>query len=89
MREAVVYHIIDPIRLTENYFKNHHKQQGHSRVLMDDKGFGRIFFDLGRATAQFAFYSLGKSERDRYRSKGRIYHYLGMLETKLKNRNSV
>jgi hypothetical protein len=32
-------------------------------------------------------YSLGKNERDRYRSKGRIYHYLGMLETKLKNRN--
>jgi GT2 family glycosyltransferase len=89
MREAVVYHSIDPIRLTEDYFKTHHKRQGHSRVLMDDKGIGRIFFDLGRATAQFAFYSLGKSERDRYRSKGRIYHYLGMLETKLKNRNSL
>lgn len=89
MREAVVYHSVDPIRLTEDYFRTHHKQQGHSRVLMDDKGFGRIVFDLGRATAQFAFYSLGKSERDRYRSKGRIYHYLGMLETKLKNRNGV
>jgi len=89
MREAVVYHSIDPIRLTEDYFKTHHKRQGHSRVLMNDKGIGRIFFNLGRATAQFAFYSLGKSERDRYRSKGRIYHYLGMLETKLKNRNSV
>ena len=89
MREAVVYHSVDPIRLTEDYFKTLHKRQGHSRVLMNDKGIGRIFFDLGRATAQFAFYSLGKSERDRYRSKGRIYHYLGMLETKLKNRNSV
>jgi GT2 family glycosyltransferase len=89
MREAVVYHSIDPIRLTEDYFKTHHKRQGHSRVLMNDKGIGRIFFNLGRATAQFAFYSLGKSERDRYRSKGRIYHYLGMLETKLKNRNNV
>jgi GT2 family glycosyltransferase len=88
MREAVVYHSIDPIRLTEDYFKTHHKRQGHSRVLMNDKGIGRIFFDLGRASAQFAFYSLGKRERDRYRSKGRIYHYLGMLETKLKNRNS-
>ena len=89
MREAIVYHGVDPIRLTEDYFKIHHKQQGHSRVLMDDKGIGRIFFDLGRATAQFAFYSLGRSERDRYRSKGRIYHYLGMLETKLKNRNGL
>jgi GT2 family glycosyltransferase len=89
MREAIVYHSVDPIRLTEHYFKIHHKQQGHSRVLMNDKGIGRIFFDLGRATAQFAFYSLGKNERDRYRSKGRIYHYLGMLETKLKNRNGL
>jgi GT2 family glycosyltransferase len=89
MREAVVYHSVDPIRLTEDYFRTHHKRQGHSRVLMNDKGIGRIFFDLGRATAQFAFYSLGRRERDRYRSKGRMYHYLGMLETKLKNRNSV
>jgi GT2 family glycosyltransferase len=89
MREAVVYHSVDPIRLTEDYFRTHHKRQGHSRVIMNDKGIGHIFFDLGRATAQFAFYSLGKSERDRYRSKGRIYHYLGMLETKLKNRNGV
>jgi GT2 family glycosyltransferase len=89
MREAIVYHSVDPIRLTEDYFRIHHKQQGHSRVLMNDKGIGRIFFDLGRATAQFAFYSLGRNERDRYRSKGRIYHYLGMLETKLKNRNGL
>src|SRR5262245_44553500 len=89
MREAVVYHSVDQIRLTEDYFRTHHKRQGQSRVLMNDKGIGRIVFDLGRATAQFAFYSLGKSERDRYRSKGRIYHYLGMLETKLKNRNGV
>jgi len=89
MREAIVYHSVDPIRLTEDYFRIHHKRQGHSRVLMNDKGIGRIFFDLGRATVQFAFYSLGNKERDRYRSKGRIYHYLGMLETKLKNRNSL
>jgi GT2 family glycosyltransferase len=89
MREAVVYHSVDLRRLTEEYFRAHHKRQGHSRVIMNDKGIGRIFLDLGRATAQFAFYSLGKNERDRYRSKGRIYHYLGMLETKLKNRSGV
>jgi glucosyl-dolichyl phosphate glucuronosyltransferase len=89
MREAIVYHSVDPRRLTEDYFRAHHKRQGHSRVLMNDKGIGRIVFDLGRATAQFAFYSLGKRDRDRYRSKGRIYHYLGMLETKLKNRNGL
>jgi GT2 family glycosyltransferase len=87
MREAIVYHRLDPSRLTEDYFRNHHKLQGRSRILMDDKGLGRIFLDLGRATAQFAFYSLGKKERDRYRSKGRMYHYLGMLGAKLKKSN--
>ena len=49
MREAVVYHSVDPIRLTEDYFKTHHKRQGQSRVLMNDKGIGHIFFNLGRA----------------------------------------
>jgi glucosyl-dolichyl phosphate glucuronosyltransferase len=87
MREAIVYHQIDPGRLTEDYFRSHHKQQGYSRILMNDKGLGRIFLDLGRATAQFVFYSLGNKERDRYRSKGRMYHYLGMLGAKLKKSN--
>jgi hypothetical protein len=40
MREAIVYHSVDPMRLTEDYFKIHHKQQGRSRVLMNDKGIG-------------------------------------------------
>ena len=87
MREAIVYHRIDPNRLTEDYFRHHHRQQGYSRILMDDKGLGRIFLDLGRATAQFVFYSFGDKERDRYRSKGRMYHYLGMLGAKLKKSN--
>jgi hypothetical protein len=38
---------------------------------MNDKGIGRIFFDLGRATAQFAIYSLGKNERDRYHTEAK------------------
>jgi len=87
MREAIVYHHVDPLRLTEDYFRTHHKRQGQSRILINDKRLGHIFFDLGHATARFAFYSLGTSERDRYRSKGRIYHYLGMLQAKLKKRN--
>jgi hypothetical protein len=28
MREAIVYHSVDPMRLPEDYFKIHHKQQG-------------------------------------------------------------
>jgi hypothetical protein len=33
------------------------------------KGIGRICFDLGRATPQFAFYSLGRNERDSTEAK--------------------
>src|SRR5262245_53561912 len=28
MKKAIVYHSADPIRLTEHYFKIHHRQQG-------------------------------------------------------------
>lgn len=89
MREAVVYHSVDRLRLTEDYFRTIHKRQGHSRIIMSDRGIGRIFFDLVHAAARFAFHSLGSRERDRYRSKGRMYHYLGMLEAKLNNRHGM
>lgn len=82
MREAVVYHRVDQRRLTEDYFRTIHKLQGKSRMLMRDRGIMQIFFDLGRVMAQYAFHSIIGRERARYRSKGRIYHYLGMLETK-------
>jgi len=32
MRKSIVYHSVDPMRLTEDYFKIHHKQQGRSRA---------------------------------------------------------
>jgi hypothetical protein len=35
--------------------------------------------NLVRAAAQYGFYTASGRERERYRSKGRIYHYLGML----------
>jgi glycosyltransferase involved in cell wall biosynthesis len=89
MREAVVYHSVDRLRLTEDYFRTIHKRQGHSRVIMSNRGIGRIFFDLVHAAARFGFHSLGRRERDRYRSKGRMYHYLGMLEAKLNNRHGM
>jgi GT2 family glycosyltransferase len=83
MREAIVYHRIDPSRLTEGYFKAIHKRQGASRLLFKQQSSGQILFDLCRVSAQYSFYSIIGNVRDRYRNKGRIYHYLGMLESKL------
>ena len=82
IREAIVYHQVDRSRLTEDYFKLVHKRQGRSRLVFKNHGTGHIIFDLCRASAQFGFYSLAGEERNLYRSKGRIYHYLGMLEAK-------
>ena len=86
VKQAVVYHHVDRSRLTEAYFRAVHKRQGASRFMFKRQSVGRIIMDLGRASAQYGFYSLFGSERDRYRSKGRIYHYLGMLEAKRKTR---
>lgn len=84
MREAIVYHQLDRSRLTEAYFKWIHKRQGQSRSLFKNPSTGRILFDLARASVQYGLYSLIGKERKKYRNKGRVYHYLGMLEIKLK-----
>lgn len=78
--EAIVYHRVDRDRLTEEYFKQSHKRQGVSRFVMRRRGAAAIAFDLARATAQYAYHSATGTERSRYRSKGRIYHYIGMMQ---------
>jgi glycosyltransferase involved in cell wall biosynthesis len=86
MPEAIAYHRIDRSRLTEKYFKSIHKKQGQSRLVFKDRSVPHILFDLCRTTLQYGIDSLVAQERRRYRSKGRIYHYLGMLEAKLNGR---
>jgi GT2 family glycosyltransferase len=80
--EAIVYHRVDVNRLTESYFRQSHRRQGASRFLIRQQSSTAIFLNLVRTLIQFGYYSLIRSERKRYRSKGRIYHYLGMLEAK-------
>lgn len=73
----------DRSRLTEDYFTSVHRRQGKSRLVFKNHGTAQILFDLCRVSAQYGYYSIIGSERNLYRSKGRIYHYLGMLESKL------
>lgn len=80
--KAVVYHHVDLNRLTDEYFKQSHLRQGRSRFLIRNRSVAEILFNLAHAFAQYAFYTLLCKERNRYRSKGRIYHYLGMIEAK-------
>jgi GT2 family glycosyltransferase len=85
---AIAYHYVDRNRLNEDYFKERHWQQGKSRLVMHDHGRMQIGCNLVHAYARYAYYTLWSNERKRYRSKGRIYHYLAMMDTKLK-RSSV
>ena len=85
MQEAIAYHRVDRSRLTEEYFKSlhkQHKQQGKSRLLIKDRSVPHILFEICRMTSLYGINSLLGKERRRYRSKGRIYHYVGMLEAK-------
>ena len=82
MHRAIVYHRVDRERLTEKYFKQTHWRQGASRFLMKRRSSAEIIYNLIRASGQYAYFTLFGKERDRYRSKGRIYHYLGMMDAK-------
>jgi len=82
MQEAIAYHRVDRSRLTEEYFKSLHKKQGKSRLLIKDRSVPHILFGISSMTALYGINCVFSKERRRYRSKGRIYHYLGMLEAK-------
>ena len=82
MQRAIVYHRVDRERLTEKYFKQTHWRQGASRFLMKKRSSAEIIYNLIRASGQYGYFTLFGKERDRYRSKGRIYHYLGMMNAK-------
>lgn len=83
-RDSVVYHRIDHNRLTEAYFREHHRRQGQSRLLMKSRGYVEILFNVGRAYLQYCYYSLAGNQRNSYRSKGRVFHYLAMFQAKLR-----
>jgi glucosyl-dolichyl phosphate glucuronosyltransferase len=82
MQEAIAYHRVDRSRLTEEYFKSLHKRQGKSRLLIKDRSVPHILLGISSMTALYGINCVFSKERRRYRSKGRIYHYLGMLEAK-------
>ena len=81
-RDSLVYHRIDHDRLTEAYFRDHHRRQGQSRLLMKSRGYLEIILNIGRAYLQYYYYTLAGNERSSYRNKGRIFHYLAMFEAK-------
>ena len=86
---ALAYHHVDRSRLTDEYFRRSHWHQGRSRLLIRDRSDFHIRFNLAGAYARYVYYTLRGKERKRYRSKGRIYHYLGMIDAKRKNADRI
>ncbi len=81
---AGVYHEVDWSRLTETYFRQRHEQQGRSRLLFKQQSLLSIVPNVIRSMFTFAWYSLTRNERKKYRAKGRYYHYRAMLREKAK-----
>ncbi len=78
--QSIVYHDVDWERLTEGYFRRRHELQGRSRLIYKRSGMMTVSGNLLRAAMGFSFYSLAGNERKKYRSKGRVFHYLAMFQ---------
>lgn len=82
--KAAVYHEVDWSRLTEEFFRLRHEQQGRSRLLYKSNSIFTIVPNLVRAVWTVGWYTLAGNERRKYRAKGRYYHYRAMLKEKIK-----
>lgn len=82
--KAAVYHEVDWNRLTEEFFRLRHEQQGRSRLIYKKNSLLTIIPNLMRSVWTRGWYSLLGNERKKYRAKGRFYHYRAMLLEKFK-----
>ena len=82
--QAAVYHEVDWSRLTEEFFRRRHEQQGRSRLIYKKQSLASILPNLMRTVWTFGWYSLTGNQRKKYRSKGRYFHYRAMLAEKAK-----
>jgi len=82
MPDAAVYHEVDWGRLTEEFFRERHEQQGRSRLIYKKQSLSSILPNLLRSMWTFGWYKLKGDVRKQYRAKGRYFHYRAMLAAK-------
>ena len=80
---AGVHHAVDWNRLTEEFFRQRHEQQGRSRLIYKKQSLAAIIANVMRSIWTFGWYSLVGNERKKYRAKGRYFHYRAMLTEKI------
>jgi GT2 family glycosyltransferase len=81
---AAVYNELDPSRLTDDFFRRRHEQQGRSRLAYKGSSIFTIIPNLMRSIWTYGWFSLIGNDRRKYRAKGRYYHYRAMLQEKIK-----
>ena len=81
-RDSIVYHRIDRQRLCKNYFKQVHRRQGRSRLLIRDRSLVYILGDLYGSYWKYLYHLLIGNKRGRYKSLGRVFHYTEMVRAK-------
>lgn len=86
---AGVYHRVDWDRLTEEFFRRRHEEQGRSRLIYKNQSLASIIANFMRSIWTFGWYSLFGDERKKYRAKGRYFHYRAMLEAKTKRTSGI
>lgn len=82
---AAVYHEVDWSRLTEEFFRVRHEQQGRSRLIYKKQSLASIVPNLLRSVWTLGWYSLFGDVREQYRAKGRFFHYRAMLVQRMKS----
>jgi len=80
---AGVIHEVDRSRLSEEFFRQRHEQQGRSRLIYKKQSLASILANLTKSTFQLGCHNLTGNVRKKYRAKGRYYHYRAMLAAKL------
>jgi len=80
---AGVIHEVDRRRLSEEFFRQRHEQQGRSRLIYKKQSLTSILANLTKSTIQLGCHNLTGNVRKKYRAKGRFFHYRAMLAAKL------
>lgn len=80
VERARVVHEVDPTRLTESHFAEHHRRLGRSRFEYKKNGLlSSILPNLAKSAFQYGLYSVLGNDVRKYRAKGRLYHYSAMI----------
>jgi len=78
--DAIVYHDVDPERLSAAYFRTLHARRGRSRIYYKRSGLAsHILPNLGVAALRLALATVIGRPQARARALGRWYHYRAML----------